>query len=220
MMSEHHGVAECLAIPLSIMILLACTMIASANPVAPPRWHQEKSNDFSVIFTLFLLNLPWDLALFALALLGIALALGKRVGKVSGRFRNFAGLTILAGFVIAPVGAIIDYCFAYSWNPWQGETWIMYDPVMWFLGTFLIFASVALTYVLLLGIRPYVALIPSLAVAVTSPVAWYLESDSQGSLFYSILCGTIWIFGGAIAFLGLLGLRRWHKKTFPRQDGE
>ena len=216
-MSEHREAAIGFVVSLSLVMMAASATIASANPVAPPQWHAE-SNDYSIIFLLLLVNLPLDLALFATALFGTALALGKNLGKVPREYGNFARLTMLGAFIIAPLGAVIDYCFVYSWDPWKGEFWILFDPLMWFIGTLLIFASIALTYILLLGVTPTVALIPSFAVAAVSPVSWYLESGGGGTFFYGILCGTTWVIGIMIAVLALLGLRNWHRKNFSKEN--
>jgi len=114
--------------------------------------------------------------------------------------------------VIALLGAAIDYSFVYAWNPWSGYE-LAFSPAMWIIGGVLIMISVFLSYVLFLGIRPKVAVIPSASIAIVSPLAWAAIDAFTNTMFFLFLP----LLAGIVAIaLVLLGLLIWHRKRFPK----
>ena len=193
----------------AVLGLLAVTATVQANPIAPPIWNAG-GEDPTFVYYIVLVNLPVDLFLLAAALLVTAWVIGVRMGDVSPDFPIFASLIVAGAGVVALLGAAIDYIFAYSWNPWSGYE-LVYDPLMWLLGALLIMGSVFLSYVVLVRIRPRVAIIPSAIVALVSPLTWYGADTLFNSMFLLLP-----LLGGSVAIiLVFAGLRMWHKRNFP-----
>ncbi len=167
---------------LMIMILLvAISLNASANPMGTESWY----DDFNMMFiSIFLLNLPVDFSWFCAALLAIFYFSRENVGELPRRSTAFLSAVIGVALIVATLGVLIDFTLLLARYP-LGYVFY-YDIINWTAAAGLIFASIYLSSSLLLRIDWKLNIVPAAAMAVGNLI-WWQVAVSAGPFFASLM---------------------------------
>jgi hypothetical protein len=184
------------------VVLIAASILmplsALANPIpngGHPRTPQDNSMqpDFATwqegIAALILINLPIDILLLGSLTLVFCFALGaSSMGRISRNGVLFAASIVAAGAAVAVVGGAIDFYALYSFQDVHGvysPGWYRNDLPLYYIGFFLILASIWLSAALIPRLNILVSAVIAIIMATVSPVTWMMLEPGE-SVRYTV----------------------------------
>ncbi|MBN1676947.1 MAG: hypothetical protein JW880_00250 [Candidatus Thermoplasmatota archaeon] len=196
-----------------IMLVVLTSMRVAADPVVPPFYHPYDSSLFSIgVVALF--NFPLNLLAIWVALFVILRALGRSAGALDPQFRGLAAKAVTAVLVVTLLGALIDYGLVYSWDYFEGAYLVSLDPLLWAVAVVLIFISVLVSLVAIVGIRFLPSALASIAITAMSPLSWLFTLSVQANLFVGIAYLLLMTSCVAASAVAIELARRWHIAVF------